>query len=234
MRLATSRVLIDGQTSRKVINAAINGIDGNTLDICPDHAIGRGTHHDIVSTTVRFKAAVGPDNVNLTRRVDFSGRQRATTIRCLLDMVGHRRDNHRIIPTRSPVRRSVGIDMVEIGSQVGSIDRYNHATAGLYERLSSLCEEGLMLWARWSRPGEASIGGGAHQNTALEVAIVPFHVAMAIVRAIHRLIAYNPFLVQIVVGTSSCHYDLLTPCQASISGATDEDGDANHIPVLNR
>src|SRR5205085_8739298 len=114
--------LIDGDASGEVINAAADGTDGDTLHGGPVHAIGRGTHYDVASATICFKAAIGPDDVDLARLVDFSGGKRATAIGRLLDVVGYVRDDHGIVPTRPTVGRGVGIDVIHVGGQVGSID----------------------------------------------------------------------------------------------------------------
>src|SRR5205085_11438996 len=103
VRLAACSTLIDGDASSKVINAAPDRIDGNTLYCCPGRSICRGTHHDVVSGTVRFKSTIGPDYVDFPRLVDFSGRKRATTIRRLLDVICNGRDDNRIVPTCTTV-----------------------------------------------------------------------------------------------------------------------------------
>ncbi len=90
MRLAPRGVLIDGDAGGEVINNATDGVDGDTLYCCPGHSIGGGAHHDIIRATVRFKAAVGPDDVDRACLVDLCRGKRATAIGCPLDVVGHR------------------------------------------------------------------------------------------------------------------------------------------------
>src|SRR5205807_10648697 len=67
---------VDAEAGDEVIDKAANTVNRDALHFRPGGAIGGGSDHDIVGPAAILKAAVFPDDVHLTRRVNFGRRER--------------------------------------------------------------------------------------------------------------------------------------------------------------
>src|SRR5690348_11131081 len=110
-------------------------------------------------------------------------------------------------PTGPPIGGIKGTD----SGLVGVIDRHNHGAIRAHNGLSP-DDSGII--GRRGTPCVTTISRGAHLEQVSGTIIIPFNVAIAVVRTAGRIITDNPFFVEVLAPTGRMNYDGIGPGRA--------------------
>src|SRR6266705_1763448 len=106
MSVAPRSTPINANARSKVIDPTPNRVNWHALYRRPAEAIGRGTEHDVVGITARFKPAVVPRNVHFACGINLGRRQIRIADERLLKECDERRNCDSATPTGPTVRRA--------------------------------------------------------------------------------------------------------------------------------
>src|ERR1700685_622468 len=106
-------------------------------------------------------------------------------------------------PALAAVGRTKSVD-------AAALERHNDGAVGLNHRLTS--EPARVIGRGYARtPGQAAIVGRAHQNVAAPIRLIPFRIAVSVVRTLREVVAGGPVL---IVQFSVVDDDRLSPMDA--------------------
>src|SRR5208337_41075 len=184
---------IGPNTGDEMIDGARDGVDGNTAGSCPLCAVSGCAEDDVVGTATRAEAAIAPHHINITCAVNGCGRQIGVTQTGGDTVLRDAGDICAAAPGLSAVGGSEG------GNPRVTFEGNDDGSVGLDERFSAETSgvvSGRLTWA----PGLSAVARCAHHNVARAVRLIPFGVAVSIVRTTGSVIADDPVLVVEVSG----------------------------------